>query len=117
VDAFLRRVIAQREREQELELTERPGLSLPTGGGERLPSEKRRTVDPSAKLCPHCSKQLRKDNTRGACSKCLAAKIGAIGESRRKFRARVTELGLNGDEELRTLLEGWLAAHPKPEAS
>ena len=31
------------------------------------------TIVTEAKKCPYCDKKLRKDNTRGACSKCLAS--------------------------------------------
>jgi hypothetical protein len=102
-------------------------LSSPTPTvSEEVMSEER--------LCPHCSKKLRSDNTRGMCSNCFIKhgrkSVQADGESaapakkpktrtkpshpsgdvEKRFDLVVEVLGLEREEVLRGLMAEWLAS-------
>lgn len=84
--------------------------------------------DDETKLCPHCGKKLRSDNTRGACSACLARGKKADGEPAPKrrsstaaadtaqaagtaverFRQVASGLGLDPDTQLEAFAQAWL---------
>ena len=71
--------------------------------------------------CPGCNKTLRYDNTRGACSKCIAsgeatavkAPPGAPREKaapsvRKQFKSVTAALDIDGDELLEGFCRDWL---------
>ena len=78
------------------------------------------------KLCPHCGKKLRSDNTRGACSDCLARGKGSAtavdqtgepkkkngpkkaSETMRNFRTVAAALGKDPDAILEEAAHAWL---------
>ena len=79
------------------------------------------------KKCPHCGKKLRRDNTRGACSACLASPGHRPAQAKEpkerdpkeageldadavmtKFRAVTKALNLDADTILAEAAQGWL---------
>jgi len=74
------------------------------------------------KTCPHCGKKLRIDNTRGACSACLAAgkspgaseddssrgKTKGRSDVLKRFRIIAHALGKDPDAILEEAAQAWL---------
>lgn len=116
---------ADRQRERELAAAARRArytrsllelAGVPTTRGDPMADEKRQ--------CPHCGKTLRSDNTRGACSKCLAKGKGegeaaaparssrnghlTHAQTKKRFRTVAEALGIDGDKLLEQFMVGWL---------
>lgn len=138
MDAFLRRVIAQRELEQEeailaFSLTpsdcrgcgERMNLSdhlrhycTSCGGSKADAKYKRRqrlvtlTLEATPMAdCSVCAKPLRADNRRGAHASCLTGGSPApspTNDVKRRFRVVTEAFGIDGDKLLNEFMEGWL---------